>query len=704
MESLEPEIIEISSHIVGQLIDTLIPLDICCRYRLLPIVQNETQPPSVLVAMVDPDNLDAQHDLNRILRPQGIALQRMVITLEDYQQLISRYRDEKLARQREEEFQKALDITQDLEKLESLGTFSDARNEVEEIDLCNSNNPPLVNLVNKILAKALYEDVSDIHVEPQEDALHIRFRKDGVLRPAFPEALPKKITAEVATRFKIMAKLDIAERRLPQDGKIRRIFQGRYIDFRVSTLPSRYGEKIVLRILDSGCTQVGLDKLIRDPDTLALVREMANRPFGLILVTGPTGSGKSTTLYSMLAERNDSGVNISTAEDPIEYTLPGITQVQVLREKGRDFASILRSFLRQDPDIILVGETRDQETAKTTIEAAITGHLVLTTLHTNDAAAAIARLVKMGVEPFLLSDALLGVVAQRLMRGVCSECRISYNPSAAELAKFGLSASTDGEANLYKANTLPPEKIQEAKDRGTLCKTCNGVGYKGRVGIYEVMHVTERIQTLISESASTERIKEAAVDEGMTTLLAYSLNLVQQGYTTLDEVKRVISTDSGLYAKLNAKRKSTLTHHSSSNAGMEAKSTNPWHQLLEQLAVDYKTIKEERKKIASLFSASDEEFTLLEEIDLLTADIRGYASQIQARGWVENEREAIERLQARRVFDVPVIAQFYFVTDGDFEQMKAYIRMLDYLRLLILDYLRSVRSAAAKPSHQSSEL
>lgn len=561
VESLDPEISEISNHQVGQLIDTLLPIDICRRYRLVPLSKTETQPPSVLVAMVDPDNLDAQDDLTRILRPQGIALQRMVITLEDYQQLISRYLDDQLARQKQMEVEKAVDIKQDLENLDNLDSLGDAPDEGEADlgeALKGAEDAPVINLVNRILAKALQEGVSDIHVEPQEEYLRIRFRKDGVLRQAF-DPLPKKITPAVSARFKIMAELDIAERRLPQDGKIRRMFQGRKVDFRVSTLPSRYGEKIVLRILDNESTQLGLDKLITDEATLQIVREMASRPFGLILVTGPTGSGKSTSLYSVLAERNDPGVNISTAEDPIEYSLPGITQVQVLREKGMDFASILRSFLRQDPDVILVGETRDKETAKTAIEAALTGHLVLTTLHTNDAAGAIARLDEMGVEPFMVSGALLGVLAQRLMRRVCSECRISYMPSTAELARFGLSASSEGEITLYKANTLRPEEIQEASSKGTLCQKCNGIGYKGRVGVYEVMRVSERLQTLINEGAPTERLKDAAVEEGMTTLLAYSLNLVQQGYTTLEEVERVTFTDSGLESELKAKRKSSLT-------------------------------------------------------------------------------------------------------------------------------------------------
>jgi type IV pilus assembly protein PilB len=558
VESLDPELNEIASHQVGQLIDTLLPIDICRRYRLVPLSKTDGQPQTLLVAMVDPDNLDAQDDLNRILRPQGISLQRMVITQEDYQNIISKYLDEKLAHQKQLENEQKLDINQDLKSIDSLDTLSDAPDEVEEVNLQGADDAPVINLVNRVLAKALQEGVSDIHVEPQEESLRIRFRKDGVLRQAF-DPVPKKVAPAVSARFKIMAELDIAERRLPQDGKIRRMYQKRKVDFRVSTLPSRYGEKIVLRILDNESTQLGLDKLITDPDSLEIVREMASRPFGLILVTGPTGSGKSTTLYSVLAERNDPGVNISTAEDPIEYTLPGITQVQVLREKGMDFASILRSFLRQDPDIILVGETRDLETAKTAMEAALTGHLVLTTLHTNDAAGAIARLDEMGVEPFMVSGALLGILAQRLMRRVCQDCRVAYMPTSGELARFGLTASRDGEIVLYQANTLQPDEIHEARDKGKLCPTCNGVGYKGRVGVYEVMRITDQIQNLISERAPTERIKEAAVQEGMITLLAYSLKLVRDGYTTLEEVERVTFTDSGLESELKAKRKSSLT-------------------------------------------------------------------------------------------------------------------------------------------------
>ena len=563
VEFLDPEVSQVGNTTVGHLIDTLIPVDICRRHRLVPLAKNEDQnPPSVLVAMVAPDNLEASDDLNRILRPQNWALQRMVITQEDYQQIINKYLDDLAVRQKHQEQEKFTDINQDLENLENLNLNVDEAPEDADADLGaamkGAEDAPVINLVNRILAKALHDKVSDIHVEPQEENLRIRFRKDGVLREAF-DPLPKKIIPAVTARFKIIANLDIAERRLPQDGRIRRLFEGRKVDFRVNTLPSRYGEKVVLRILDNSSTQLGLNKLITDPETLHIVQEMVSRPFGLILVTGPTGSGKTTSLYSALAEKNSPGINISTVEDPIEYSLPGITQVQVIREKGLDFATALRAFLRQDPDVILVGETRDKETAKTAIEAALTGHLVLTTLHTNDAPGAIARLGEMGIESFMISSSLIGVLAQRLVRRVCSTCRIPYTPTHEELARYGLSASQEAGVTFYKANSLTLEEIQEAKAKNQLCSQCNGIGYKGRCGVYEVMRITERLQTLINEEAPTERIKEAAVEDGMKTLLAYSIDLVRQGDTTLEEVERVTFTDTGLEAELKAKRKSGLT-------------------------------------------------------------------------------------------------------------------------------------------------
>lgn len=561
VESLDPEIESISTTQVGHLIDHLIPVDICRRHRLVPLSQEGGEQPSVLIAMVDPENLEAQDDLNRVLRPKGLRLRRMVITVEDYQRLISSYLDEAVARQKQEEIEAATDVSTSLEELD-LGEAALEDVVEQEADLGealkDAGAAPVIALVNKILVKALQEGVSDIHVEPQEDFLRIRFRKDGVLREALPK-LPQKIIPAVTARFKIIAELDIAERRKAQDGRIRRVFQGRKVDFRVSTIPSRCGEKVVLRILDNSTTQLGLDKLITDPESLKIVQGIAAKPYGLILVTGPTGSGKTTTLYSVLSERNDPAINISTVEDPIEYTLPGLTQVQVLREKGMNFASILRSFLRQDPDVILVGETRDPETAKTAIEAALTGHLVLTTLHTNDAAGAITRLDEMGVESFMVSSALIGVLAQRLVRRVCNECRIPYNPSHDDLARFGLTASGEMDITFYKANTLSPEGIVAAHSAGNLCPACQGSGYKGRIGVYEVMRITENLQRLISAGAPTEHIKEAAVEEGMKTLLSYSLDLVRQGYTTLDEVERVTFTDAGLESELKSRRKASLS-------------------------------------------------------------------------------------------------------------------------------------------------
>ncbi|WP_016949463.1 GspE/PulE family protein [Anabaena sp. PCC 7108] len=560
VESLDPQVSQLGNVNVSKLIDTLIPVDICRRHRLVPLSKHdEHNPPYLLVAMVDPDNLEACDDLNRILRPQGLSLQRLVITQEDYQQMINKYLDEFAVIQKQREQEKFTDVGQDLVDIENI---TDEVAEDAEVDIGaamkGAEDAPIIKLVNRVLFKALHEGVSDIHIEPQEENLRIRFRKDGVLREAFP-AMPKKIIPAVTARFKIIANLDIAERRLPQDGRIRRLFEGRKVDFRVNTLPSRYGEKVVLRILDNSSTQLGLDKLITDPETLHIVQDMVSKPFGLILVTGPTGSGKTTSLYSALAEKNDPGINISTVEDPIEYSLPGITQVQVIREKGLDFSTALRAFLRQDPDVLLVGETRDKETAKTAIEAALTGHLVLTTLHTNDAPGAIARLGEMDIEPFMVSSSLIGVLAQRLVRRVCTDCRIPYNPTSDELARYGLSAAKDVEITFYKANTLPSEATVEAKANNQLCQKCNGVGYKGRVGVYEVMRITESLQTLINEDAPTERIKEVAVEEGMKTLLAYSLDLVRQGATTLEEVERVTFTDTGLEAELKAKRKSGLT-------------------------------------------------------------------------------------------------------------------------------------------------
>ena len=300
----------------------------------------------------------------------------------------------------------------------------------------SAEDAPIIRMANSILALAIKKGASDIHVEPQEKDLTVRFRIDGELQVV--QVLPKKMQMGLISRFKIISKLDIAEKRLPQDGRISVRLEDRPIDFRVSTIPSKWGEKICMRILDKSNTLLGLDKLILHQEVLELVREMIAQPYGIIYVTGPTGSGKTTTLYSALAELNDPDVNISTAEDPIEYDLPRVNQVQAHKEIGLDFARILRAFLRQDPDIILVGETRDKETAHIAVEAALTGHLVFTTLHTNDAAGAFTRLGEMGVEPFLMSSSTIGVIAQRLTRRLCQACKESYTPDDISLKYMGL--------------------------------------------------------------------------------------------------------------------------------------------------------------------------------------------------------------------------------------------------------------------------
>jgi type IV pilus assembly protein PilB len=447
-------------------------------------------------------------------------------------------------------------LTKDL-SLPNTGSELQEVNDLEDLEISaaeassSANASPIVSLVDRILIEALTSGASDIHIEPQEQALEIRFRIDGVLQKHF-EDLPRGLTPAVTSRLKIMADLDIAERRMPQDGRIRRMFRGRKMDFRVSTLPSRNGEKVVMRLLDSGATQLGLDTLITDAPARQTLRELGSKPYGMLLVTGPTGSGKSTTLYALLAERNDPGINISTVEDPIEYTLNGITQTQVNRDKGLDFATALRAFMRQDPDVLLVGETRDLETAKTAIEAALTGHLVMTTLHCNDAASAIARLDEMGVEPFMVSASLLGIISQRLVRRVCINCRISYRPTQEELSRFGLVASQESDVTFYRAN-ITGNAVDDC------CPACNGTGYKGRVGVYEILRMTDPIAAAVAKRQSTDVIRRMALENGMKTLLGYGLQLVREGHTTLAEVERMLLTDSSLESERRSRSLSTLT-------------------------------------------------------------------------------------------------------------------------------------------------
>ena len=529
------------------------------QFQALPINMHNQH---LVVAISDQCNEQTKNQLISVLQSQGFSTEFRLALASDISQLLAPMRSE----QHVESASKskatkpiAQTPTSLLAGFSAEGVLEEDPEEqarlassVEDLEssLMDSDSSPVINLVDRILLEALQTEASDVHVEPQQDGLQIRFRQDGVLQ-RYIEPLPSRLIPAVTSRFKIMADLDIAERRMAQDGRIRRTYRNRMVDFRVNSLPSRYGEKICLRLLDSSAPQLGLDKLISNPSALSLVRNLGSKPFGMILVTGPTGSGKSTTLYSLLAERNEPGINISTVEDPIEYTLPGITQCQVNREKGFDFSTALRAFMRQDPDVLLVGETRDLETAKTAIEAALTGHLVLTTLHCNDASSAIARLNEMGVEPFMVSASLIGIVSQRLLRRVCRSCRKSYHPTEKELGRFGLMAHTETGVTFFKAHHHGQEKQP--------CPNCQGSGYKGRVGVYEVLRMNEELATAVAKGATTDLVRRLALEAGMKTLLGYSLDLVREGHTTLQEVERMILTDSGLESERRARALSTVT-------------------------------------------------------------------------------------------------------------------------------------------------
>jgi type IV pilus assembly protein PilB len=389
---------------------------------------------------------------------------------------------------------------------------------------------PVVTLVNAILADAAKRRASDIHIEPYEKLFRVRFRIDGVLQEIMSP--PLRLKNPLVSRLKVMAGLDIAERRLTQDGRIKlKMGIGGELDIRVSVLPTLFGEKVVMRLLDKSNLQLDMAKLGFDPQTLKDFQEAIHKPFGMILITGPTGSGKSTTLYSALSELNKADVNISTAEDPVEYNLVGINQVQVREQIGLNFASCLRSFLRQDPDIIMVGEIRDLETAQIAVKAALTGHLVLSTLHTNDAPSTIDRLINMGVEPFLLTSSINLIAAQRLVRRICDKCKEPIEVAPEALINLGVDASE-------AAGGFPTF-------RGRGCNNCNETGYRGRLAIYEILVMHEGLKELILKSASAADLKREAVKVGMSTLRMSALQKVRDGYTTIEETIRVTDTDKG---------------------------------------------------------------------------------------------------------------------------------------------------------------
>jgi len=395
--------------------------------------------------------------------------------------------------------------------------------EEEEYDLLNlEESSPVIRLLNMIIAEAIQQGASDIHFEPLEQEMVIRYRVDGVLQ--LRHSPPLDMQKQLVTRIKVMAKLDIAEHRLPQDGRIKLNMGGRQIDFRVSTIPVVQGERIVLRILDKRNVVLGLDKIGMEKATLTDFRKYLHQNQGIILVTGPTGSGKTTTLYSGISEVHSKEVNVMTIEDPVEYKLPGIAQMGVNQKIDLSFAKGLRHILRQDPDVIMIGEIRDRETAEIAIQSSLTGHLVLSTLHTNDAPSALTRLVDMGIESYLLSSSVLAVLAQRLVRSICADCKRGYEPSSKELEELGLKRSALEKGLLY---------------RGGGCDSCYGSGYRGRCGIYELMPVTHAIKTQLLRSADATQLQKTASTLGMRTLRQEGATLASRGVTTSFEVLRV---------------------------------------------------------------------------------------------------------------------------------------------------------------------
>ncbi len=479
----------------------VVPKELAERYTLMPIEINEAG--DLVVAMADPQNVLALDDL-RIMT--GYEIQPAISTKDDIINAI-------------DEFYK---VAEETDSDQFIGT-----DEVDEDELASltdvTSDAPIVKLVNYIIQKAVSERASDIHIEPQEYDLRVRFRVDGVLHEAMPPA-PKSVQASVISRFKIMADMDIAESRKPQDGHCAVNVSGHMLDFRVSTLPTVYGERVVLRILRKDSILLRLSDLGFLPASLERFEGSFTKPYGAILVTGPTGSGKSTSLYAAINVLNLPSRHILTAEDPVEYRLEGVNQCQVNPRAGLTFSKALRSFLRCSPDVILVGEIRDQETAQIAIESALTGHLVLSTLHTNDAPGAITRLIEMGVEPFLVSSAVDCILAQRLARKLCTDCKEEYRPKPQVLIDAG-----------YDPDNLP-ELIYRAKG----CKKCGGTGYRGRMGVHEVLMVSEEISRLTVDEATAEEIKQVAIQEGMLTLRQDGLEKVRMGQTSVEEIVRVI--------------------------------------------------------------------------------------------------------------------------------------------------------------------
>ncbi|MFQ5901915.1 MAG: type IV-A pilus assembly ATPase PilB [Thermodesulfobacteriota bacterium] len=503
--------VELTGMEIEPELSRLIPEDVAHKYLLIPLKRNGS---TLSVAMADPSNIFAIDDLKFLT---GYNIEPQVASETFIKEAIDKYYD---ASATLADVMAGLDDT-DLEIVQD-------QEDVDVADLKRATeDAPVVKLVNLILTNAIKKGASDIHVEPYERFFRVRERVDGVLQEQMKP--PLRLKNALVSRLKIMSQLDIAERRLPQDGRIKlKLGKDKEVDFRVSVLPTLFGEKVVLRLLDKSNLQLDMTKLGFEEKALNDFMDAIHKPWGMVLVTGPTGSGKTTSLYSALTELNKVSDNISTAEDPVEYNLPGINQVQMHEEIGLNFAASLRSFLRQDPDIIMVGEIRDYETGEIAVKAALTGHMVLSTLHTNDAPSTVNRLLNMGIEPFLIASSTNLILAQRLARKICEECKIELKIPQKALIDIG----------------VHPDKISTFKSyKGEGCGTCNKTGYKGRIALYEVMPIKEEMKELILNGASASEIKREAIRLGMKTLRQSGITKMEEGVTTIEEVLRVTMAD-----------------------------------------------------------------------------------------------------------------------------------------------------------------
>ena len=514
-KQLKIPFIDLSNYLIDPIIAKLVPEHLAKRHMLIPINKVGNK---LTVAMVDPLNIIAIDDIQLLT---GLMVKPVVATQTDINKAL------------QDAYGAVAQRDKLMDELDDIGKEGEASaDDLDQLGELGENDAPIIRLCNLVISQAVQNGVSDIHIEPFEKELRIRYRQDGMLFTAMTP--PKKATAAITSRVKIMSSLNIAEKRLPQDGRIKIKVANRMIDLRVSVLPVIWGEKIVMRILDQSALKVNLEDLGFEPETLRRFKLGIASPYGIILVTGPTGSGKTTTLYSALTSLNRIEVNCMTAEDPVEYMLQGVNQVQCRPDIGLTFAMALRSFLRQDPNIIMVGEIRDFETAEIAIKASMTGHLVLSTLHTNDAPGTVGRIVNMGIEPFMVTTSVLLVQAQRLVRKICKDCKFEIKPRAEQIAQFGITPELLRRLELPHINE---KNMLFYKGKG--CESCNNSGNKGRIGIYEVMTMSERLREIVLNGGSTDDIRRQAVEEGMLSLRESALRKALLGVTSLEEVMRV---------------------------------------------------------------------------------------------------------------------------------------------------------------------